>query len=140
MEQGKDPAEEYGKVRHDPPLPKDLCEQIVPLFERLADRNLLKRCMQLQTSNANESLHSTLWQRAPKSKYCGRKTVETATALAIMQFNKGSTGLIEAAECVGVPSGRPLEVLSKHCDHLLLYQAEHQCPRTARKQMSVLKV
>ena len=72
-------------VKHDTPLPMDVIERLIPLFERLANPDLLSSCMKLQTSNANESLHSTVWKRAPKSKYCGKKTTEIAVALAVMQ-------------------------------------------------------
>ena len=56
----------------------------------------------LQTSNANESLHSTVWKRAPKSKYCGKKTTEIAVALAVMQYNKGAGALADAVSSLGV--------------------------------------
>jgi hypothetical protein len=87
---GRDPRDVYEESAHDPPLPKDICERLIPLFQRLSDRDLLARCMTLQTSNTNECLHSTIWRRAPKHKNCGRKTLETAAALAVMQFNKGT--------------------------------------------------
>ena len=39
--------------------------------------------MKLQTSNVNKCLHSLVWRRAPNAKYCGKKPIEIAVALAI---------------------------------------------------------
>lgn len=142
-ENGEDLSVAYRKIKHDPPLPKDVSELIVPLFERLASKELLKRCMQLRTSNPNESLHATVWKRAPKAKYCGRKTVETAAALAVMQYNKGGTGLADAVECLGVDAGTALGALTKKRDHVRLYQAERkssQESKAQRKQRSILRL
>ena len=72
--EGVDPAVKLKQMKHDTPLPRDVSERLIPLFERLANHDLLFRCMKLLTSNANESLHSTVWRRAPKAKYCGKKT------------------------------------------------------------------
>ena len=87
--EGVNPTVRHAAVKHDVPLTKYVSERLIPLFQCLASADLLRRCMQLQTLNANECLHSTVWRMAPKSKYCGRKTVEIAVALAVIQYNKG---------------------------------------------------
>ncbi|KAI0232739.1 hypothetical protein LSAT2_016950 [Lamellibrachia satsuma] len=69
--EGVDPAVKVKQVKHD---------------------TTAQRC-QPQTSNVNESLHATVWKRAPKSKYCGKKTTEIAVALAVMQYSKGAGAL-----------------------------------------------
>ena len=114
--QGSDPVAAYKEAKHDPPLPKDVAERLVPIFERLANPELLKRCMSLQTSNANESLHSTVWKRAPKSKYCGKKTVDIAVAMAVMQFNKGADALLDAVDSLGLQAGIMLQNLASKLD------------------------
>jgi hypothetical protein len=59
----------------------------------------------IQTSNATESLHATVWRRTPKSKHSGKKTAELAVALAVMQHNKVATALVDAVDSLGVSPG-----------------------------------
>ena len=100
MAAGLDPEESHREGRHDPPLPLPAAERLLPLFERLTKPDLLKRCMSLGTSNANESLHSLIWRRAPKAVFASRGTVEIACALGIVQFNRGGQVLVDAATAV----------------------------------------
>ncbi|KAI0230495.1 hypothetical protein LSAT2_019165, partial [Lamellibrachia satsuma] len=72
----------------------------------------LERCMILGTSNANESLHSMIWRRAPKAVFSSRKIVEIAVAMGIVQFNKGAQIFIDATAAV-VPQAGPSCQLSK---------------------------
>ena len=98
--EGIEPEEKRKLTKHDTPLPKDAAQCLVPLFERLANPELLARCMSLGTSNANESLHAVVWRRARKAVYSSRKTVEIAVAMGVVQFNVGSDMLITASEAV----------------------------------------
>jgi len=62
------------KGKHDPPIPREASEQLLPLFQCLSGHELLGWCMSLGTSNANESLHAVTWIRAPKAVFSSRKT------------------------------------------------------------------
>ena len=67
-------------------------EFLTPLFDRLSEKKLLKRCLPGLSQNANESVNSLVWNKCPKHRNRGIKSVETAAASAIMQFNIGATG------------------------------------------------
>ncbi|CAB3996136.1 Hypothetical predicted protein [Paramuricea clavata] len=67
-------------------------EFLIPLFDRLSEKKLLKRCLPGLSQNANESVNSLVWNRCPKHRNRGIKYVETAAASAIMQFNIGAAG------------------------------------------------
>ena len=67
-------------------------EFLTPLFDRLSEKKLLKRCLPGLSQNANESVNSLLWNKCPKHRNRGIKSVETAAASAIMQFNIGAAG------------------------------------------------
>ena len=141
--EGMDPAVKFKLVKHDTPLPRDVMERLVPLFERLANPDLLSRCMKLQTSNANESLHSTVWKRAPKSKYCGKKTIEIAVALAVMQYNKGAGALVDAVSSLGVSPGKPLVIVGEKLDAIRIRKAEAATKsetKTSRKRRAMEKL
>ena len=141
--EGVDPAVKLKQVKHDMPLPRDVSERLIPLFERLANPDLLSRCMKLQTSNANESLHSTIWRRAPKSKYCGKKTTEIAVALAVMSYNKGAGALSDAVSSLGVSPGKTLLHVAAQLDAIRLRFADKAAlaeTKTSRKRRAMQKL
>ena len=70
-------------------LPVEIGKQLVPIFQRLSDTDLLKRCSRNKTQNPNESFHKVIWKICPKTTYIGRRTVQTAVALAACQFIMG---------------------------------------------------
>ena len=84
-------SEEPGSHKDHETLPADVGKLLVPIFQRLSDESLLKRCMRARTQNANESLHQIVWKICPKAMYAGRRTIETAVALAACQFSMGAT-------------------------------------------------
>ena len=72
-------------------LPTEIGKKLVPIFNRLSEVGLLKRCARGSTQNANESMHSILWKFCTKNTFCGKKTIETGVALAISQFSMGAS-------------------------------------------------
>ena len=63
-------------------------EIITPLYERMADENLLIRMSSGGTQNSNESLNNLLWVYAPK--VCvGHKHIVSQLQSAIMRLNAG---------------------------------------------------
>ena len=80
-----EPEQKRKEGKHDQPLPRDASEILVPIFEHLTKPDLFERCMSLGTSNANESLHSVIWRRAPKTVFSSRKTVEIVVGNCIIQ-------------------------------------------------------
>lgn len=71
-------------------LPEAVSSALRPIFERLADKKLLQRCLRGQTQNANEALHSVIWSLAPKDKNASLYAVEAAVGEAVMRFNLGT--------------------------------------------------
>ena len=141
--EGVDPKRKYAETRHDVPLPRDVSERLIPLFQRLSNHELLCRCMKLQTSNANESLHATVWRRAPKSKYCGKKTAEMAVALAVMQYNKGATALVDAVDSLGVSPGSEVVRVASRINVVRVRKADHatrQASKTSRERKALEKL
>ena len=165
--EGVDAKKKYAETRHDVPLPRDVSERRIPLLKRLSSHELLRHCMNLQTSNANESLHATVWRRAPKSKYCGKKTAEMAvalavmqynkgatalgvmqynkgaTALGVMQYNKGATALVDAVDSLSVSPGSEVVRVVSRINVMRLRKANHatkQASKTSRKRKALEKL
>ena len=79
-------------------------EFLTPLFDCLSEKKLLKRCLPGLSQNANESVNSLVWNRCPKHRNRGIKSVETAAASAIMQFNIGAEGRHGIMEELEIPA------------------------------------
>ena len=75
-------------------LPQSFLPHMLPLYKRLSDESLLKRCVSGLTQNQNESFNGSLWQRCPKERYFGAAAVKRALALSVSAWNMGSQSLI----------------------------------------------
>ena len=71
----------------------ELQEALKPIYTQLSSDELLERCLGSHTQNNNESLHSTVWRLCPKTRFFGRRSVETAVNIAICTFNEGRKSL-----------------------------------------------
>ena len=72
-------------------LNREVAEHVLPVYKRLADVELLRRCQLGKTQNRNECLHSTIWCRCPKNQFASCSKVEVAVLLAVGEFNEGSS-------------------------------------------------
>ena len=72
-----------------PPIPEAIVQLLKPIYARLGSRELLAKCIDGYTQNANESFHSLVWKLCPKILHLGSKAVEVACALAVSQWNDG---------------------------------------------------
>nr|XP_042907432.1 guanine nucleotide-binding protein G(I)/G(S)/G(T) subunit beta-1 [Parasteatoda tepidariorum] len=71
-------------------LNSNILVKIMPIYQRLACDDLLKRCTSGQTQNANESLHSVIWQLCSKDVFVSKRRLEIAVTDAISRFNMGT--------------------------------------------------
>ena len=68
-------------------LPPYVMEAIKPIFSTPADDSLLEKCLHGGTQNTNESFHHLIWERCPKTTFCGRSRVVLAVDDATVVFN-----------------------------------------------------
>ena len=59
----------------------------------------------MRTTNPNESFNSHIWRRAPKHLPLWKPTVDIVVAMAILEFNKRSSGFISVLENLSILSG-----------------------------------
>ena len=62
---------------------------MLPLYKRLSELNLLRRCVMGLTQNQNESFNATVWKKCPKEKRLGAASVERALNYAVITWNSG---------------------------------------------------
>ena len=84
-------------------LPAVFLPVLKPIYEALSDGNLLGRCADGFTQNANESFNSILWLRCPKHRFHGPKSVRSALASAVLQFNEGATAILNVVQQMNLP-------------------------------------
>ena len=101
---GKEP----GTHKDHETLGVEIGKKMVPIFQRLTDEELLKRCSRKKTQNANESLHNLIWKLCPKAVFVNRKTMKTAVALACSQFSIGASFRQLLCKAMGIPEGEHL--------------------------------
>lgn len=92
--------------RHTSNLPKAVLEHVKPIFKDLAATDLLKKCLEGYSQNANESINSVIWKFCPKKGNHGLVTVDIAVALAVATFNSGATAIGMVMKEMGLTVGK----------------------------------
>ena len=105
-------GEEPGKHKEHTTLPVEIGKRLVPIFKRLTDENLLKRCRN-KTQNPNECLHSIIWKICPKSTFSGKRMVEIGVNMAMCQFAMGTTFQETLCHALGLMPGKNLAKAAK---------------------------
>ena len=114
------------------PLTEGHLGKILPIYQRLASDSLLQRCLKGRTQNANESLYFCIWKMCPKESFGSKQRVGMAVALAISEYNMGTTKTIkETHSAADMTTGVRTIKIARERDHRL--SATHQRVRRAVK-------
>ena len=120
-------------------VPSDVGKSLVPIFQRLSEENLLKRCSRNKTQNSNESLHHLIWKFSPKAIFNGRKTLETAVLLAMCQFSMGKCFKDILCKILGFEPGKYCKAEAIRNSIERLKKAEYKSSEKGRKRRRTLK-
>ena len=111
------------------PLSLEVAEHVKDVYARLSHDDLLRRCLR----GANESLHSKVWRKCPKTGFVGLQRVQTATATAVAEFNVGvKETLRHLCDAMGVETGRYLLSSATKADAARVRQAERQAAASTK--------
>ena len=83
-------------------LPSAFIPVLEPIFKRLSDKDILSRCLKGFTQNQNEALNGTVWNRCPKTRFCGQRRVQIAVCEAICVFNSGAGAVFDLLSSVSM--------------------------------------
>lgn len=122
------------------PLNETVVKHILPLYIRLTDKDLLKRCSLGKTQNANEALHGLIWSKCPKTTFTAKRKVEAAVGEGISIYNEGYLLTItQLLSQVGLSSGATTASLARKrdMDRLRLHKA--RSTEKYRKYRKLLK-
>ena len=125
LAKGEEPG--YHRDKVGTPLAKDVAEKVKEVYVRLGHPDLLDRCLQGKTQNANESLHSKVWLKCPKTGFVGLMRVCAATCLAIAEFNQGIGSTVTRSYAImGLQCGSRLKVSAAEADNRQLRESVRQ--------------
>jgi len=112
---------------------------LLPVFEKLSSKDLLKRCLFGFTQNANESLNLLVWKRAPKDKNNSPSATHFAAISAVVEFNNGKNCTQSFYQGLGFPVTPLFQIeKSKQIDRKRVKLAEYkQNISTAKRRQKI---
>ena len=123
------------------PLAVDVAKPVREIYERLSHDDLLTRCLRGETQNPNESLHSKVWAKCPKTGFVCIHRVLSATCTAVAEFNVGVAATMRhQCEIMGVAPGQQLLASAEKTDARRLRQAEHQVEASTKEARRARRV
>lgn len=88
---GEEPAPYITKNLNLAKMSLDKLSEIKAVCRDLTTPELLQKCMKGRTQNPNESVHSKVWQKASKDKFCGLHRLKFVTRITVLEHNFGHT-------------------------------------------------
>ena len=130
----RDVANGTTKYRHHDTVPEAIVEVVKPIFKKLSDSNLLKRCLHGGTQNQNESFNNLVWLYCPKTGHAERRVIETAVGLAICHFNNGMSAVERIMQRLVLSPGPLLRQMCSELDKKRMWQARYKCSQKKKKK------
>jgi hypothetical protein len=98
--------------------------QVIGIYERMSDDNLLLRMIAGGTQNANESFNSLIWLYTPKTSWFGYTRVLSAVQSAVIRFNTGASAMTQKLRCLGIQATEAQMACSIVADNVRIKKAE----------------
>jgi len=115
-------------------LPSVFMPELKPIFDRLSEENLLKRCLKGLTQNQNESINSILWAKISKVRFCGKRRIVIATCETFCTANTGAASKASILQRLGIEPGRNTVSLLRKEDWARLACASRKVTARYHKQ------
>ncbi len=115
---------------------------VEPIFQRLSDSELVKRCLLGLTQNQNESINGRLWSLVPKTRFCGKRRIVIGVCETICAWNTGASSKFVIMEKIGIEVGRNTLIALRQEDKNRLANSARQISakyRLARKKKRLRK-
>ena len=135
----RDEASETNSNHNAARLPHAFMQELSPIFDRLSNEDLLKRCLLGLTQNQNESLNGTLWTLIPKTLFLGKRQVTIGVCEAISVFNTGAAAKAVFMEKLGLPVGRNMLRALRREDNRRLRTAAQKATKKYKRRRKQIK-
>lgn len=113
---------------HRPDFPNEMAKTLMPLYNRLTQKDLLARCSSNETQNAKQSFNALIWKSWPKTESASLHTVETTVAPEVLEYNMGLRGFEEALLEMKMETGRHHESQAGKATHHPLARSRAYAP------------
>lgn len=121
-------------------LPVAVMDVVKPIFKDLASTDLLRRCLDGYTQNANESLNAIIWKYCPKHMNQGLTVVQIAVAIAVCVFNDGATSVKAMLEELQLVPGKFTCSFLQDKDALRILTAKRQDLKASKEYRRYLRL
>lgn len=125
--------------KHKGGLPLNVMQLVKPIYQRLTDEDMLAKCLHGKTQNCNESLHSLIWKRCPKTTYAGPDVVKLAVYDAIIYFNSGAEPQLEVLKRMNMVPGQYMVQGVQRKDTLRIKSSQQKSTPMAKKRRKYLR-
>lgn len=124
--------EQYDHLEH-MHIPEVIMSKIKPIFQDLADPNLLKKCLHGKSQNPNESINAVIWSRLPKTVFVGLQTMEFGVYDAILNFNKGNVTRCLVLKELGMSVSKNTASVMSQLDKIRVQRGERMLSKLLKK-------
>ena len=123
---------------HDP-IPKTVFDCILPVFKRLSNGELLRRCLHGGTQNRNESFHNMAWNIVPTAHFQKHQSFDTSEYFAVCLWNNGASVISELLQSMGIEPGNHTEIALKAEDATHLSIAKYRARDDTKRRRVMLR-
>ncbi len=120
-----------------PGLTDEIIGLVRPIYERLSNDALLKRCLDGKTQNQNESLNGMIWNRLPKEVFIGSEVLKLGVYDAVAHFNIGSQAAVNVLELLGIDPGTFCLTELEQQDRERVHKAEFKAKEETKKKRKI---
>ena len=91
------------------------------------------------TQNANESFNSLIWERAPKTRYCGLPKLKLSVYDAVSYFNDGSQSIMDTYKLLGIAAVTHTKKFAVNVNILRTYTAGYIGKNTSMVRRKMIR-
>ena len=113
--------------------------KVKPIYARLSSDDLLKKCLDGKTQNANESLNGMIWNRLPKTVFVGASVLSFGVYDAVAHFNIGTKAAENVLKELGMEPGRFFLAGMKKINKERIAKANFRNKKETRKRRKILR-
>ena len=133
-------GEEPGS-HHENVLSWEVASHVKDVYLCLGHRDLLNRCLRVETQNKNECIHSKIWTKCPKTGFVGLMRVVAAVCASVAEFNEGIGMTVERTfALMAIPTGQQRKKSARKADQLHLEKAERQVKDSSKRARHARKM
>ena len=136
----RDKANKTTTYKHGKGLPiADVVAELKPIYARLSDDELLRKCLDGKTQNQNESFNGMIWQRIPKTVFVGTNIFQLGVYDAVAHFNIGGKATVEVLQALGINPGTFCIAGLDQSDQLRVNMADYKAEDINKTRRKVLR-